>query len=166
MLWLLPRLTRDNTLVPYPALFRLCHHADTRRPHPTRGHAGVGGVDDHRDAMRAEMFPDAVRHLGGEPLLHLQAAGKAVQHARQLGYADHPVARKIGDMRLADDRRQVMLAVRLAGNVLQKHDLVIAAHLAEGAVKLGRWFILIAASICHPPRAATRMQYVAPTLGR
>src|SRR3546814_13434173 len=81
--------------------------------------------------MRAEMFPDAVRHLGGEPLLHLQAAGKAVQHARQLGYADHPVARKIGDMRLADDRRQVMLAVRLEGNVLQKHDLVIAAHLAE-----------------------------------
>src|SRR3546814_2490042 len=78
------------------------------------------------------MFPDAVRHLGGEPLLHLQAAGKAVQHARQLGYADHPVARKIGDMRLADDRRQVMLAVRLEGNVLQKHDLVIAAHLAEG----------------------------------
>src|SRR3546814_3601317 len=83
---------------------------------PTRGHAGVGGVDDHRDAMRAEMFPDAVRHLGGEPLLHLQAAGKAVQHARQLGYADHPVARKIGDMRLADDRRQVMLAVRLEGD--------------------------------------------------
>src|SRR3546814_6669381 len=85
--------------------------------------------------MRAEMFPDAVRHLGGEPLLHLQAAGKAVQHARQLGYADHPVARKIGDMRLADDRRQVMLAVRLEGNVLQKHDLVIAAHLAEGAAR-------------------------------
>src|SRR3546814_20807430 len=98
---------------------------------PTRGHAGVGGVADHRDAMRAEMFPDAVRHLGGEPLLHLQASGKAVQHARQLGYAEHPVARKLVYVRLADVRRQVMLAIRQDGNVIQKPNLVLAAQHAD-----------------------------------
>src|SRR3546814_17564282 len=106
--------------------------------------------------MRAEMFPDAVRHLGGEPLLHLQAAGKAVQHARQLGYADHPVARKIGDMRLANDRSQVLLAVRLEGNVLQKHELVIAYNLAEGAAERGRAVYINDHAIIIPTTAINR----------
>ena len=68
----------------------------------------------------------------GQPLLHLQPPRKAVEHARQLGDADDAVARQIGDRRLADDRRHVMLAMRLERDVLEQHDLVIAADLLEG----------------------------------
>ena len=47
--------------------------------------------------------------------------------------ADHPVTRQIGNMRLADDRCHVMLAMRLEGDVTQDHDLVIAAYFGKGA---------------------------------
>src|SRR5258707_12686160 len=33
-------------------------HPDPRRPHATRRHAGVGGVDHHRDTLRLEIVPD------------------------------------------------------------------------------------------------------------
>src|SRR3546814_11737378 len=69
-------------------------------------------------------------------------------------------------MRLADDRRQVMRAVRLEGNVLQKHDLVIAAHLAEGAAEMGRGVFLIAPAIFLPSTAETRRRIEQPLAGR
>src|SRR3546814_7569288 len=69
-------------------------------------------------------------------------------------------------MRRADDRRQVMLAVRLEGNVLQKHDLVIAAHLAEGAAEMGRGVFLIAHAIFLPRTADTRRRIEQPLAGR
>src|SRR5215210_3368010 len=52
---------------------------------------------------------------------------KAVQHARQFADADDLVARQISDRRLADDRRHVVLAMRLERDVLQQHDLVVTA---------------------------------------
>ena len=98
------------------------------------------------------MLPDRVGDLRGQPLLHLEAAGEAVKHPRELADPDHLVVRQVGDRRLADDRRHVVLAVRLERDVLQQHDLVIAADFLEGAAKMLRGIFLIAARI-FPPRA-------------
>jgi uncharacterized membrane protein HdeD (DUF308 family) len=53
----------------------------------------------------------AFRHFGSEPLLDLQAVGKAVQHPRKLGDADHLLVGQIGDRRLAGDRCKMVFAV-------------------------------------------------------
>ena len=58
--------------------------------------------------------------------------------------------RQIGDRRLADDRRQMVLAMRLERDVLQQHDLVIAADLLEGAAEMVRRILGIAARIFLP----------------
>ena len=58
--------------------------------------------------------------------------------------------RQIGDRRLADDRREMMLAMRLERDVLQQHDLVIAADLLEGAAEMVRRILGIAARIFLP----------------
>ena len=97
-----------------------------------------------------KVLPDRVRHLRRQPFLHLKAASKAVEHARELADADHLIARQIGDRRLADDRRQVVLAMRLERDVLEQHDLVIAAHLLEGAAKVARRILAIADRIFAP----------------
>ena len=65
--------------------------------------------DSH--AMRLEIVPDALRHFGSEPLLDLQAVGKAVQHPRKLGDTDHLLVGQIGDRRLAGDRCKMVFAV-------------------------------------------------------
>src|SRR6185312_5482461 len=50
-----------------------------------------------------------------------------------LRYADDAPPRQIGDMRLAEDGRQMMLAAALEADVAQHHHLVIAFDLLEGA---------------------------------
>src|SRR3546814_1105912 len=57
------------------------HHADARRAHAAPGHAAVLRVDHHRDAVRLQMVPDALRDLGGQPFLHLEPARIAVEDA-------------------------------------------------------------------------------------
>ena len=104
-----------------------------------------------------QMLPDAVGHFGRQPLLHLQAIGKGMQHAGQLGNADHIVARQIGDMRLPHDRRHMMFAMRLKRNVLQQHDIVISAHLMENAREMIGGIVMIAPAIFAPgPRHTFR----------
>ena len=111
---------------------------------------------------RLQMLADAVGDLRGQPLLHLQPPGVAVQHAGELGDADDAVARQIGDRRLADDRREVMLAMRLERDVLQEHDLVIAADLLEGAAEMMRGILLIAARIFLPGAGDPRRRVEQP----
>jgi hypothetical protein len=50
-------------------------------------------------------------------------------------------------MRVADDGGHVVLAVRLERNVAQQHDLVVAAHLVEGAGEVRHRVFVIAAEI-------------------
>src|SRR3546814_20385613 len=69
------------------------HHADTRRTHAAPGHAAMLRVDDHRDAMRVEIVPDAARDFCGEALLHLQTPRIAIEHAREPGNADAEIGR-------------------------------------------------------------------------
>src|SRR6476661_4378505 len=107
-----------------------------------------------------QMLPDRVGDLRGQPLLDLEAPSEAVQHARELADADDAVLRQVGDRRLADDRRHVVLAMRLERDVLEEHDLVIAAHLFEGAAEVSGGVLFIATGIFTPGagHAARRIQ--------
>src|SRR3546814_14782940 len=72
------------------------HHADARRAHAAPGHAAVLRVDHHRDAVRLQMVPDALRYLGGQPFLHLEPARIAVEDACESPNADQDALRQIG----------------------------------------------------------------------
>ena len=96
------------------------------------------------------MVPDAFGDFRRQPFLDLQPPRETVQHARQLGNAHDMVARQIGDRRLADDRRHVMLAMRLERDVLQQHDLVIAAHFLENSRQMDRRILAVALAIFLP----------------
>ena len=74
-----------------------------------------------------EMGPNTVGDFGCETFLNLEATGVAVQHAGELGNADDGVAGKIRDVRFADDRRHVMLAMGEKRYVLEKDDVVVTA---------------------------------------
>jgi hypothetical protein len=128
-----------------------------RGAHAPAAHAGVAGLDDHGHAQGLEIVPQAIGDLRRKPLLHLQSPGEAVQHPRQLGDPHHPVARQVGDVRLADDRGHVVLAVRLERDVLQQHDVVIAAHLLEHPRQVPGGILAIALAIFLPgPRHPRR----------
>ena len=75
-----------------------------------------------------------VGDLGVHLFLHLQAAGVGFDDAGELGDADDAVRRQIADMRLADDRRQMVFAVRFEADVAQHDHLVVAVDLLEGAL--------------------------------
>ena len=75
------------------------------------GHAAVLRVDNHSNAVRFEMRPDAIGHLRSQSFLYLQPARIAVKHAGKLGDADDAVPGKVSDRGRADDRRHVMFAV-------------------------------------------------------
>src|SRR3546814_10341611 len=49
--------------------------------------------------------------------------------------ADDAVVRHVGDVRLADDRRHVVLAVGFKADVAQQHHLVVAFDFLEGALQ-------------------------------
>ena len=78
---------------------------------------------------------DAIGDLRVHLLLHLQAARIGVHHAGELGNADDLPVRQIADMGAADDRRKMMLAMRLKADIAQHDHLVIAFDLFEGTLK-------------------------------
>jgi magnesium chelatase family protein len=119
------------------------HHGDARPVHAARGHALVRRFGDHGDAVRLEHRVEAGGDLGGHFLLDLQAAGIDLDQPRQLRNPDHAVARQIADMHPADDRRQVMLAMRFEADVAQHHDFVIAAGFLKGAFKIVARIVLV-----------------------
>ena len=71
---------------------------------------------------------DRGRDLRGHVLLRLQAARIDVDQPRELGQPDHPVDRLVGDMRLADERHHVMLAMGVEGDVAHQHEIVVACR--------------------------------------
>ena len=69
-------------------------------------------------------------------LLRLQAVRKDVDDAGDLRQADHLAIRQVADMRLADDRHHVVLAMRDELDVLDDDHVVIAGDFLEGAAEL------------------------------
>ena len=74
---------------------------------------------------RLDRLLDGLRDLDGEPFLDLQAARVDVDEARDLGEADHLPVRQVGDVRLAVEREQVVLAQGVHVDVLDHHHLVV-----------------------------------------
>ncbi len=94
------------------------------------------GLDHHPDARGLQDVLDRLGDLGGQLLLDLQPAGEAVDHPRQLGDAHHPVGRQVADVGAADHRQHVVLAEADHPDILQDHQLVIAADLLEGPLQI------------------------------
>ena len=51
---------------------------------PADRHAGVGRLDDHRDALHVQLLQQQVGDLLGHPLLHLGAVGDVLHDPREL----------------------------------------------------------------------------------
>ena len=97
------------------------------------GHALVLGVDQDGDALGLSDVLDGVEDLRGHGLLRLQALGVDLDDAGDLGDADDAVERHVGDEGLAEERGDVVLAVRFHVDVAQHDDVVIALHVVEHA---------------------------------
>ena len=65
------------------------------------------------------------RDLVGHALLQLQPAREDVDQARDLAEADHLAVRDVGDVALAEERQQVMLAHAVEVDVADDHHLAI-----------------------------------------
>ena len=126
-----------------------------------RRHAHMRGLDDHRHAARPQHMVDGVADLRGEPFLDLQALGENVHDARELGDADHAPGRQVADMRLADDRHDMMLAMAFQADVAHHDHLVIVGGFLEGALQHGdRVFAVACEELAigpeHPVRRADK----------
>src|SRR6185436_7299248 len=116
--------------------------------HAARRHALVGSFDHDAHTSRLQHVLNAVRDLRGQRFLHLQPAGERFDDACQLADADDFSVGKVADVHSADDRRHVMLAVRLEADVAQHDHLVVALDLAERAPQeLERVFVVPAEPI-------------------
>jgi hypothetical protein len=118
--------------------------------HAARGHALVAGIDHHRDAARLQHLLQGVGDLRRHLLLDLQPLGIAVEQPRQLADPDHAMVRQIGDVRAADDRRQVMLAMALEAHVPEHDHLVVAVGLLESALEDRMRLLVVAAEELAP----------------
>ena len=102
-----------------------------RLAHAARRHALVLGLDQHGHAARAQRRLDGIGDLGRHGLLRLQALGEDLHHAGDLGDADDAAVGQVGDVRHAQERRHVVLAVALDADVAQHDEIVVAAGLVE-----------------------------------
>ena len=68
---------------------------------------------------------DGLGDLVGHPLLQLQPAREDVDQPRNLAEADHLAVRDVGDVALAEERQQVMLAQAVEVDVAHDHHLAI-----------------------------------------
>jgi len=132
-------------------------HRDAALVHAAGSHALVRRIHHHADAARLEDLRDAVGDLRGELLLHLQAPRVAIHHPGELADADDLVGGQVTDVHASDHRRDVVLTMRLEGDVAQHDHLVVSGDLLEGAAQVGRGVDLIAGEpvairIDHPLR--------------
>ena len=77
---------------------------------PAGRHAAVGRLDHHRHAAGPEGLVQRSGDLPGQPLLELKPPGISVDQPRQLGDSDDSSVRAVGDMGMAEDRRETRQA--------------------------------------------------------
>ena len=111
-------------------------HGDRPFVYPARRHAFVRRIDDDPHPPRLQHLLHATGGLGGHFLLHLGTSRKTLDDPCKLADTDDLVGRQVTDMRAADDRRHVMLAVRFELDVSQHDHLVIAGHFLKGAAQI------------------------------
>ena len=105
----------------------------------------MDAFDDDAYAARFEHVLNAMRDLRSQRFLHLKPPRERLDDARELADADDFAVRKIADVHLADDRRHVMLAMRLEADVAQHDHLVVAVDLAKRAPQELERVVVVAA---------------------
>src|ERR1019366_8645178 len=86
------------------------------------GHAQMLRLDHDGAAARAQIPVDRAGNLSGQCLLRLQPLGVDIDQPRELGKSnDSNLGRVVGDMRHAEERHHVMLAVRRERNVADEN---------------------------------------------
>src|ERR1700691_762198 len=76
----------------------------------THHHAQVAGFNHHAHALRRNRFLNRIGNLPRQPFLHLQAARKYFNQARNLAQPDDLPLGNIGHMHTPKKRQHVMLA--------------------------------------------------------
>ena len=89
------------------------------------------GLEHDADAARVQFLLHVIGDLFGEPLLHLEVPGEQLDHARELGQADQPVAWHVADMGNAAERQQMVLAQRVERDVAHEHELGVLLLVRE-----------------------------------
>ena len=91
--------------------------------HAAHAHAHVLSLEHHHDALRIQLLDQGVGNLRGQTLLHLRTLRIHFDQARQLRQTAHATigGRDVGDVRLAEERHQVMLAHGVEIDVAHKH---------------------------------------------
>src|SRR5258708_32126833 len=97
-------------------------------------HTQMAGFDDYADTLRSDFFLDGLRDLTGHALLNLQAAGKHIDHARNLAKPQNTFVRQVSNVGLAEERQQVMFAQAKKLDVLHNHHFVVG-HAKRRAVQ-------------------------------
>ena len=112
--------------------------------HAAHLHAEVARFDDNANAFGADFFFDGLRDLAGHALLNLQAARKHVDQARDFAEAEDALVGQIGDVGLAEERQQVVLAQAEEFDVFHDDHFVVGDG-KRGAVHDGIEILVIAA---------------------
>src|SRR5450759_2846204 len=78
--------------------------------HTTHHHAEMGSRGDHGNALRSTRLVERFRDLYRQSLLRLQAPAEDLDQTGKLAETDDPTIGNVGDVRLAEEWEQVMLA--------------------------------------------------------
>ncbi|MNQ94424.1 hypothetical protein D3C85_1099420 [compost metagenome] len=107
------------------------------------------GLDHHGNTQGTGDLRDGIGDLAAEVFLDLQAAGIHVDDTRDLGQAQHFTVGNIGNVRLADERQQMVFAQRIQFDVPhQDHFTVIGAE--QGTIgDLFQGLFITAAKVLH-----------------
>jgi len=106
-------------------------HRDAVLTHTTRCHAMMRCLDDHADAFRLEHILNAMGDLCGHGFLYLQAARECLDNTGEFADADNVAIRQVANVGPADDRRHVVLAMRLELDISQDNHFIVAVDFIE-----------------------------------
>src|SRR4029453_10323816 len=102
--------------------------------HAAHQHTQVDRFHPPRHTARLERLVQRAGDLGRQPLLHLQTPTEHLDEPRNLGEADDLAIGQIGDVALAHEGQQVVLAHRAEVDVLHDHHLFVVLD-EHGAVE-------------------------------
>jgi len=108
-------------------------------------HALVFGLDDDAHAFRLQNVLDAIGYLCRHLFLHLKAAGKGLDHARQFADAHNLVIWKIANVCFADNWGHMVFAMRFECDVAKYDHLVVTFNLFECTFKVGNRILVVTA---------------------
>jgi hypothetical protein len=103
------------------------------------------GFEHNRYAKRFDFFHEGLSDLRGQPLLHLQAAGEDFNQTRHLGKSNDSMVRQIGDMCLAHEGQQMMLAQGVKIEVFAQDHLLVRVLGEKRAIDDFFWVLAVTA---------------------